>query len=79
MNNHKTSLPYDIEGVCGSDNIAELWREHFFKLFNCVKSNVVAVNIVDLDTNVIVRPGEVSDAIGMLDNNKACGTDGIAA
>ena len=77
MNNHKNALPYDIEGVCGSDNIAELWREHFFKLFNCVKSNDVAVDTVDLDTNVIVRPGEVSDAIGMLDNNKACGRDGI--
>lgn len=79
INNHKTSLPYDIEGICGSDNIAKLWREHYYNLFKCVKSDVAAVNIVDFDTNVIVRPGEVSDAIEMLDNNKACGTDGIAA
>lgn len=79
MNNNKISPPYDIEGICGSDNIATLWREHYNKLFNSVKSNTGHMDKVEWDANITVRPGEVLDAIKMLDNNKACGTDGIAA
>lgn len=36
MNNVKTPLPSNIEGVCGSENIAELRRRHYCDLFNSV-------------------------------------------
>ncbi len=32
------TLPCSIEGVSGAENIAELWRQHYTTLFNCVKS-----------------------------------------
>ena len=79
MNSNKTALPSDIEGVSGPDNIAQIWREHYMKLFNCVKSNVMMVDNIDLATNVVVRSSEVADAIDLLVNNKACGLDKITA
>ena len=78
MNCNKTALPADIEGVSGTDNIAQLWREHY-KLFNCVKSDTIVVDNIDIASNVVVRSSEVSDAIDLLDNNKACGLDHVTA
>ena len=43
MNNSKTSLPASIEGACGPAEIAEVWREHYFKLFNCVNGGSVTL------------------------------------
>lgn len=37
LNSNNTSLPCTIEGVSGGNNIAELWRQHYSELFNCVK------------------------------------------
>lgn len=80
MNNCKTSLPSNIEGnVSGLDKIAEVWREHYSKLFNCVKSNIVVVENVDLSENMAVSSEDVYDAIMRLDDNKACGMDHITA
>ena len=35
-NRAKAVLPCNIEGVSGADNIAELWRQHYSALFNCI-------------------------------------------
>uniref|UniRef100_A0A8C7WMW5 Cytochrome P450, family 2, subfamily P, polypeptide 10 n=1 Tax=Oryzias sinensis TaxID=183150 RepID=A0A8C7WMW5_9TELE len=48
LNNRKTSLPSNIEGVCGADNIADLWRKHYSDLLNSVKSHAVSIdNVTD--------------------------------
>ena len=39
LNRSNTLLPCTIEGVSGTDNIAELWRQHYSDLFNCVTSD----------------------------------------
>ena len=81
MNNNKTPLPSYIEGVSSPEKIAELWREHYCNLFNCVKSNPVRINPEhsDISPDMIVRAADIYDAINMLDNNKACGMDRISA
>ena len=44
LNNTKTSLPSSIDGVSGSEDIAEMWKKHFENLFNCLRDNVNDVN-----------------------------------
>ncbi len=39
------TLPCSIEGVSGAENIAELWRQHYSTLFNCVKSEPCKVEV----------------------------------
>ncbi len=79
MNNCKTSLPSNIEGPCIPDKKADKSRERYCNLFNCVKSNVVVVENVDLSENMVVRSVDVHDTIMMLDDNKDCGMDHITA
>ena len=75
LNNCKAPLPSNINGVCGSDNIAELWRQHYFELFNCIKNDTFLPNYVDPTENLVVSHDEVKQAILKLENNKACGAD----
>lgn len=79
MNNCKSSSPTNIEGACSPEEIVVVWHDHYFKLFNCIKSNVVVVDNVDVSDNMMVRSNDASDAIMMLDNHKACGIDYITA
>lgn len=72
MNNFKTPLAATVEGVCGQEEIAKVWHEHCFHLFNCVKSNALVVDNVDLSDDMGVRASDVCDAIMMLEENKAC-------
>ena len=81
INNNRTPLPSDIEVVSCPEKIADLWREHYSKLFNCVKSNTVRIDneYKGLSADMIVRSVDIYDSIHMLDNNKACGMDCISA
>lgn len=79
MNNAKTPLPSNIEGVCGTDNIAELWHKHYCDLFNSVKSENVVVEDVKMADGLVVRTCELYNAILKLGDNKACGLDGVMA
>lgn len=36
MNNSKTSLPTDVDGVIGSEETTQLWQKHHYELFNNV-------------------------------------------
>ncbi len=78
MNHSKIPLPSSMEGVSGSVNIVELWRRHYMELFNCFKSDVVTAGDVSHD-NVVIRPDDISHAIGKLALNKSCGLDLISA
>ena len=78
LNRTNTSLPDVIEGVSGSDNIAELWRKHYSALFICVKSDPYEVsNTTNKDT--LITFSEVHHAIKQLADNKASGSDHITA
>ena len=44
LNNCKTPLPTNIDGVVGEQNIANLWKRHYESLFNSVKSNAQDVD-----------------------------------
>ena len=79
MNNCKTSLPSNIDGVSGSEKISQLWTKHYYDLFNCVKSNSFSVGSIDNNEEVIVTPQEVQDAVMKLGDNKASGLDNITA
>lgn len=79
MNNCKTSLPTNIDGVTDSEEITQLWQKHYYELFNCVKSNSFVVGNIDINEDVTVSPKEVYDAIMRLKDNKACGMDKISA
>ena len=78
INRGKTSLPSNIEGVSGGENITELWRQHYAALFNCIKSEPYSSGKVE-EEMVHICPSEISQAIKQLADGKACGLDNITA
>ncbi len=40
IDNSNTPLPTNIEGMVGSEKIAELWKSNYKELFNCICSNI---------------------------------------
>ena len=59
--------------------IAELWKQHYSELFNCVKSDLYKVgNVANSDT-VEITCREVQQAITKRADNKASGLDQITA
>ena len=83
MSGSQVPRPSMIEGVCGKDRIAELWGQHFQKLFNSVPSSMDG--LIDDDDDdvssyepVCISAEEVSEAIRELSRGKACGADGIS-
>ncbi len=78
MNASKIPLPSSVEGVTGSENIADLWRKHYSDLFNCVKSDDFNIGNVSFN-NEVIKAEEVTSAIGKLVLNKSCGPDQITA
>ena len=82
INDSSTPLPNSIEGVSGECAISELWKDHYSDLFNCFPAVVNPTYNLDNSTNygdIIVDVNDVKDAIQALDNNKACGLDGLYA
>lgn len=79
LNRGNTLLPCTIEGVSGTDNIAELWRQHYSALFNCVKSDPYNVGNIVNGEAVSITTKEVYQAITQLADNKASGLDQITA
>ena len=78
MNRANTALPCNIEGTSGAGNIAELWRQHYSGLFNCIQSDPYCVGSIEGEA-VTFSIREVLDAIGKLADGKACGQDKITA
>jgi hypothetical protein len=81
-NNSKAPLPNCIKGAHGSDNIVQLWHDHYKKLFNCVPSNpkeVLKNEYVAYNADVIVSADQIGDHIRSLQLNKSPGLDGLTA
>lgn len=79
LNNSKTSLPCTMEGISRTDNIADLWRQHYNVLFNDINSDVYRVGSLASNELVGVTPYQVCEAVKKLSNNKASGLDQITA
>ena len=82
INNCNTPLPDTIDKVSGAENILELWRKHFYDLFNCLKRQSFDNNKIILESTineVIVTVEEIRSAINKLVLNKSCGADKIYA
>lgn len=71
-------LPGTIEGVLGADNKAELWRQHYFTLLYCVKSEAFKIEGRS-KVSIGVTLHHLSDAIKVLRDNKSCGPDHITS
>ncbi len=54
LNNSKTTLPCTVEGISGTDNIAELWRQHHSIVFNGIQSDAYKVGSVASNALVVV-------------------------
>ena len=81
-NNCKTPLPDNIEKANGPTEIAELWKNHFQEIFNCLRTkeeHSISDNLEDTTSNISISPCIVKDAIKELGLNKSCGLDGIMA
>ena len=80
INSSKSSLPCSIEGVTGNQNIAEMWKNHFVDLFNCLKKSTTPMSYnVEFTNDMLVTGHEIARAIVKLDDKKSCGLDGIYA
>jgi hypothetical protein len=80
IDNSNTPLPTNIEGVVGCEKIADLWKNNYEELFNCVRSDTNSVKFnAELCNDMIVGAKEIGDAILKLDSNKSCGADNIYA
>ena len=72
-----------IENVSGTDNILNMWRDHFKSLFNYVqdvtdKPGVLSYIQNDMgDENICVTVNDISASINELPNDKSPGIDGL--
>ena len=81
INNDKLPLPLTIGETSGAENIANMWRNHYKKLFNLVSSNPrnMLNHKEEFEENMIVTGGKIIGCIKDLRNNKAAGLDGLTA
>ena len=81
MNGNHKSLPSCVGGVSGKDDIADVWREHFVKLCNCIQDNDVNTRMINAEysADITITFDEVAMAIRKLSSGKSSGLDGIYA
>ena len=83
ISENKTPRPTSIENVVGEEDICELWRKHYYEIFNSLQSSSLeGVYFDDAGTpfeDMQVTLEEVESAINDLQCNKSCGLDGISA
>ena len=79
VNNAKTPLPCKIENANGPQEISELWKTHYFNIFNCLPKgnfNCYSESFESYD-DIKVKCSEIIDSIKNLKDNKSCGLDGM--
>ena len=74
-------LPTSIDDATGKKEVADMWKDHFEKLLNCIKGKDSKNLSFDckFDPSLLVIPSEIEDAIDKLASGKSCGLDGIYA
>ena len=69
MNNVNTPLPNCIAGVSGGSYIAELWREQFSELLNCISDTTDGIDCHCCYTDeMVVSENEVNEGISGLES-----------
>ena len=68
-----------IDGVTGDKDIAELWKVHYEKIFNCFPDNELRTNDFSYDPSAIVTPREIYENISRIKCTNSPGPDGISA
>ena len=72
MNNSRTPLPTNINGVVGEEQIADLWKDHYENLFNSVKSDIGQVQFSVLyEDSIEVTCSEIQRAIHRLKGRRS--------
>ena len=85
INRKHLPLPNVLNGCHGEKDIANMWRDHYETLLNCVKSDECKEKIIDFLSsdnnikNVVIQPCQVKEALKSAKLGKACGHDGLAA
>ncbi len=81
LNKCKTSLPCTVGGISGTDNIVELWPQHYTALFNCVKSDLYKADNTEWNDSVrvMIMSHDAYQAVNKLSDSKASGLDHITA
>ena len=81
MNGKHKSLPSCVGCVSGKDDIVYVWREHFYKVFNCIQDDDVNTRMINAEysADIIFTSDEVAMAIRKLSTGKSSGLDGIYA
>ena len=81
MSPNNVPLTVSIDDSTGKQEVAEMWKDHFKNLLNCIKgknsSNLIKECV--FDHNSVVNSGEIEDVINKLVGGKSCGVDGIYA
>ena len=69
-----------LDEVCGEQDIVDMWREKYSKIFNSVDpQNTHSVVLNELDYSEFINVSEVSDLLTKLPKNKAVGDDKLPA
>ena len=86
INKVRTPLPSNVNAVTGSDNITDMWSNHYQSLLNSIKNeskkSCVLAHINDNSTysdNFSVNSCLVSDAVNSLKLGKSSGCDNLSA
>ena len=82
INNSQIPLPTSIEDASGSEQILNLWKNHFFETFNCLNKGNISQSVGNVDSNfedIKVTVNNVYNAVKKLACNKACAADNIYA
>ncbi|XP_058650707.1 uncharacterized protein LOC131551670 [Onychostoma macrolepis] len=74
FNSCRVSLPCTLDGVSEAENIAELWRQHYCSLFNCIQNELYNVDNIQVNDPIVM-----DQVISKLSQNKASGLDNISA
>ena len=87
---HKTSNSkanvhvVSVGGVSGSSNVADMWKDHFEKLYNAQPNNKYRLlfeqklmNKLSVTSEPVISVCDVSDSVSRQKRNKAPGPDGI--
>lgn len=79
VNSAKVSLPNNIGNVSGPNDIANMWKDHYCKMFNLFGDRNVKTYDCAYSNDIIITEHEIRDCIKALPSNKSPGPDGLVS
>ena len=80
QNKNIDTLPSEVEGISGTNNIAEYWRQCFMDVLTSVPRNQhLKTSILDLDEGMLVTVSDVIKAVQRLSSSESSGIDNITS